>query len=197
MRWLISNPEKLSWPKKSKSELRRYSDEVQVLREALYYEGPKQLGAIEAAMKELVKVTAKGSSRKWWAFEGFTSVDCWLETDKLVLLVEGKRTDKVAKSTHWYPKRNQLVRNLEVISELDKPAFLLLAVEKEPTDLTPGEVAKSTPHLDESQQAALMSHSLGYATWDELRGRMHVTEDFPSTASEAIAQLQETPCGST
>ena len=29
------------------------------------------------------------SAGQWWAFEGFTEVDCCLQTDKLVLLIEG------------------------------------------------------------------------------------------------------------
>jgi hypothetical protein len=40
---------------------------------------------------------------QWWAFEGFTSVDCRLETERLIIFIEGKRTDltrgKVASET--------------------------------------------------------------------------------------------------
>jgi hypothetical protein len=67
----------------------------------------------DEALKELTKVGAAGSKYKWWAFEGFTSVDCWLETETLLLLIEGKRTDTVSASTDWYPIRNQVVRILE------------------------------------------------------------------------------------
>jgi hypothetical protein len=39
---------------------------------------------------------------------GHTEVDCWLETERLLLFVEGKRSESLSASTHWYPKRNQL-----------------------------------------------------------------------------------------
>jgi hypothetical protein len=38
-------------------------------------------------LSELGRLGASGSRRKWWAFEGFTSVDFFLETDALLLLI--------------------------------------------------------------------------------------------------------------
>jgi len=66
------------------------------------------------ALAELNRLRAGNSFRKWWAFEGFSSVDCFLETDEIVLLIEGKRNDILSPTTKWYPERNQLARNLEV-----------------------------------------------------------------------------------
>ena len=52
------------------------------------------------------------------AFEGFTEVDCCIVTDRLVLLIERKRTEGLSESTAWYRGRNQLHRNLEAAREL-------------------------------------------------------------------------------
>ena len=52
---------------------------------------------------------------KWWVFEGRTAADCLLVTDRLALFIEGKRTDRIAPATSWYPWRSQLVRNLEAV----------------------------------------------------------------------------------
>jgi hypothetical protein len=69
--------------------------------------------ALEEARASLTRVWSAGSFRKEWEFEGFTSVDCCLITDKVVILVEGKRTEKVSGNVLWYPQRNQLWRNVE------------------------------------------------------------------------------------
>jgi hypothetical protein len=78
-------------------------------------------------LEELERLGPKGSARKWWAFEGITKVDCWLETDRLVLFVEGKRTETLSKFTAWFPARDQLTRNLDLVGEVspEKPGFVL------------------------------------------------------------------------
>lgn len=62
-----------------------------------------------------------GPSRSgWWRFEGSSHIDCVLETDRLVVTVEGKRTETLSPATHWYPSRSQLGRNLEAARQLAK-----------------------------------------------------------------------------
>jgi hypothetical protein len=41
----------------------------------------------------------RDSGRRWWAFEGFTSVDCCLESESALLFIEGKRTERLSKAT--------------------------------------------------------------------------------------------------
>lgn len=130
------------------------------------------------------------SRQKWWAFEGHTEVDCWLETDRLLLFVEGKRTESLSASTHWYPERNQLVRNLEVVGELadGRRAGVLLVTEEPVDDLTAEAIALSAPHLDEAQRARLWDRYLGQATWRVLCDRLGVDyASLPTTIAEVIA----------
>jgi hypothetical protein len=114
--------------------------------------------------------------RRWWAFEGHTEVDCWIETDRLLLFVEGKRTEPLSASTHWYPERNQLVRNLEVVGELGRgrAAAVLLVSEDPVAELTEATLAASTPHLDALAREQLSHHYLGQTSWAELCRRSGV-----------------------
>jgi hypothetical protein len=45
-------------------------------------------------------------------------IDCVLMTPELVVAIEGKRTEPLSAATDWYPKRSQLVRNLEAGKQL-------------------------------------------------------------------------------
>lgn len=74
--------------------------------------------AQKVAISELDRAGARGNGRKWWAFEGFTHTDCYLETDALLLIIEGKRTEVVSPSTRWYAERSQVWRNVEAAKEL-------------------------------------------------------------------------------
>jgi hypothetical protein len=166
LRWLILNSERMTWPANagtSRETLRR--------RRALCGTHP---GLRDAARREALRALdergASGSDKRWWAFEGFTEVDCWLETEHLVLLVEGKRRESLSAATAWYPARNQLVRNLEVAGDSggEKDAFVLLAVEEAGLELTRETVIASTPHLGDAERELLTERYLGQVTWQSL-----------------------------
>jgi hypothetical protein len=53
----------------------------------------------------------------WWRFEGTSMIDRILMTERLVVTVEGKRTEPLSSATDWYPARSQLVRNLEAAKQ--------------------------------------------------------------------------------
>jgi hypothetical protein len=143
---------------------------------------------IAAAHAELEAGGAAGSRGKWWAFEGFTTVDCQLSTEQMTLLVEGKRTEGLSPSTHWFPQRNQLARNLEVAAEAgaDHPTYVLLITEDETLDLTDRDLRDSTPHLDAEGRARLLSRYLGRCTWPNLCRELDVGP-LPDTATAAEA----------
>src|ERR1700722_7293900 len=128
--WLIENPQAMVWPRDEEM-----AGAPERRREELFgHHGfAKQRAAQSEALAELERVGASGSNGKWWAFEGFTRVDCLLETDTLILLIEGKRTEPLAMATRWFPQRNQVVRNLEVAravaAERDKDYAVILLAE--------------------------------------------------------------------
>jgi hypothetical protein len=43
-----------------------------------------------------------------------------ITTDRLIVTVEGKRTETLPSATDWYPRRSQLVRNLGATHQLAK-----------------------------------------------------------------------------
>jgi hypothetical protein len=114
LRWLIESPRALTWPERPRGVRVEFCEATQQKRER-WHRGDR--GMIAAALDELEAHGAAGSRGKWWAFEGFTSVDCRLSTEHMTLLVEGKRTEGLSRSTDWFPQRNQLARNLEVAAE--------------------------------------------------------------------------------
>jgi hypothetical protein len=112
LRWLIENSQALSWPP---GRAGQFGSQTDAQRRALR-EGDEQV--LKEALDELKRLGPEGSAQKWWAFEGITKVDCWLETGSLVLFVEGKRTETLSKFTAWFPARDQLTRNLDLVGEV-------------------------------------------------------------------------------
>ncbi len=168
LRWLIEHPEGMVWPKHGPQE-HVFGAKTQRQREALFgrHGLSAQAEAREAALSQLERHGPSGSRRRWWTFEGFTHVDCCLETERLLLFIEGKRTDRVSKATAWYPQRNQLARNLEVADEQaqgrEYALLLMIAEEKpKPEEL---ELAPGLPHLEDGERDGMLSHFLGWTTW--------------------------------
>lgn len=189
LRWLIEHPERLTWPDHGKA---RFSARTQNKREDLLgWRGiDRQVIAQHEALNALEQTGAKRSQGKWWAFEGTTSVDCYLETENILLLIEGKRTEPLSASVNWYPGRNQLVRNLEVAQELagDKPFAVLLIAEDNFDPLTPGIINISLPHFSSEERQTLMQHYLGCLTWRQVCDSVGVPyESLPDTVPDWIA----------
>jgi len=112
LRWLLETAG-AKWAA-NKKDIPRKLLNIKERRELLVGSVDEVEKARSNALAELNRLRAGNSFRKWWAFEGFSSVDCFLETDEIVLLIEGKRNDILSPTTKWYPERNQLARNLEV-----------------------------------------------------------------------------------
>jgi hypothetical protein len=96
------------------------------------------------------------------------------------LFVEGKRTEPLSSSTNWFPARNQLVRNLEVIGDIAgrRAPAVLLATETPIPEIDEAVIAASTPHLDSRSRVELQSRYLGQLTWQTLCSALDI--DFGS-----------------
>lgn len=162
LRWLIENPDQMVW-----SNIKT-SQQTTDARKALFA-GDRKIQRI--ALDLLAAKGPEKSAHKWWAFEGFTEVDCLIETDKLLLAIEGKRTEEgPSRSISWYPQRNQVVRNLEVVQAkaAGKPFGVILVDEKGDFRLSEQDVNNSLPHLSPVQRQALTHHFLGTTTWQKI-----------------------------
>jgi hypothetical protein len=192
--WLIKHPEQMVWPHTKKGR-GKFGQTAQDRREKLFGEhGRKEQQTVqEEALNELALVGAPGSLRKWWAFEGFSSIDCFLETDSLLLLIEGKRTEPLGPSTNWYPKRNQLIRNLEVAHSLasGREFGVLVISEKDIGPLSKDTIDASLPHLGENERIELMRHYFGCMTWESVCKEMGTSfKSLPSETEVVAADLK-------
>jgi hypothetical protein len=162
--WCLRNPERLSWPR---GRAGRFGPKTEQRRRRLLA-GDRDLQA--EALAELEKHRAIGSRGKWWAFEGWTKVGCCLETEKLILFIEGKRSEPLSDKTSWLEGRNQLVRSLELVRELrpGKSGLALLAVERRGPELSESQLARAAPHLGPSGPSLLLASYLGQMTWKEI-----------------------------
>ncbi len=191
LRWLIEHPEHMTWPDRGKA---RFSDRAQLKREFLlgWHGAEKQSVAQEEALTELEQKGARRAHGKWWSFEGTTSVDCFLETEHLILLIEGKRTEKLSASINWYLGRSQLIRNLEVAQELaGEKEFAVLVIAEDPIDPLSMEVIDvSLPHFSVEERQQLMQHYLGCLTWNQVCTSVNFPyENLPDTVTDWIASL--------
>jgi hypothetical protein len=164
--WLIEHAGQECKPRKSLPESQRIAG----LRSDLFGpDGPSQHAAREDAIQQLLINGSERSRRQWWALEGETSVDCFVETPSMILLIEGKRTDAISSGTDWFDKRNQISRNLEIAQAQARGRryAVLLAAEHE-TAVSLTDIADGLPHMSSSEQAFLAEHYLGCVTWKEL-----------------------------
>lgn len=192
LRWLIENPDQMTWPQDGKKK-RRFGANTQEWREKLLGKSETEVSAAQqAARRELARCGAARSRRKWWAFEGYTSLDCCLETDRLVLAIEGKRTDVLSRSIDWYSHRNQLVRNLEVTQQAaqGKDFALIVIAEEEMEPATDAMFEMGLPHLGQDNREGLRRHYLGCALWRDVCQATGIPyNSLPDTVAEAVSNL--------
>ena len=160
-------------------------EEARAWRRKLFSHDPQLVReAQREGQRQLEQRGADHSAHQWWAFEGFTHIDCCLMTENCVLFIEGKRTEVVSPSTLWFKQRSQLWRNVEAAEQFasGKQFGVMLAIENEPD----GESAlaeaqrkldESYPHLSPERRAALSKHLLGFVTWPEVVTRFGLPAD--------------------
>jgi hypothetical protein len=189
LRWLIKHPERMTWPGQGAIS---FGQETQDYRKALLGKSKTRSPEVvkKLALAELHRLGSEGSARKWWAFEGFTEVDCVLETDTILLFIEGKRTEWLSPATQWYPRRNQLSRNLEVAWEgAGSKEFAVLVISEKMTRLPTDEViTQGFPHLQPVEREQLRNHWLGCLTWEEACQTTGIDfQTLPKKVSQVVA----------
>jgi hypothetical protein len=166
LRWFIDHPDQLVWPRDADDGA---SAETMLLRRALINdEPPGAQGRAQDRARDLLP-RSSGLTPAWWRFEDMRTLDCVLITERMVVTVQATRTEEPA--TPWYPKRSQLVRNLEAARHLaDGKRFATLVLSGRPLPEAGDEFLERTlpeaaPHLDELERRELRDAYLGNLTW--------------------------------
>lgn len=168
LRWFIDHPDRLVWPPDADEGA---SAETMLLRRALINDDPPgaQVRAQDRARDLLLR--SSGLTPAWWRLQDMSTLDCVLITERMVVTVQATRTEEPA--TPWYPKRSQLVRNLEAARHLaDGKRFATLVLSHRPVAEASDEhlertLPEAAPHLDELERRALHDAYLGNLTWDD------------------------------
>lgn len=120
--------------------------------------------------------------RAWYVLEGESRPDACLETDRVLLVVEGKRSESGATSaTTWMPRRSQILRHMDAATEIadGRRVFGLMIVEGLPGADGPSQywlteaadqvahtlVADSLPHRTALEREQVVDGFLGVTTW--------------------------------
>jgi hypothetical protein len=122
--------------------------------------------------------------RAWYVLEGPTSVDAYLETDDLVVVIEGKRTEAGPTTrTKWMPVRHQMLRNIDAAWEIrgrrNVVGFFIVEGKtdgglSEAWNLSCAATVEekaldgSLPHRDYETRRAISDAFLGATTWQRL-----------------------------
>lgn len=183
LRWLLDNPQLMEVADPTTfgakgADSRRWRGKL--------FSGEPDLvsDARDEGLRQLGKRLAQRGRRKWWAFEGFSRVDCCLISETAVLLVESVGAEPPPPSTVWFPQRSRLWRNVEAAKELagDRQFGLLLAADSvadgtAAMDHAADTLAGSFPHLEGAPRAELSTHLLGFVTWPEVARTLHLPPD--------------------
>lgn len=186
LRWYVEHPQVLVWP----ASANRDSADTKKWRKALIEDLPP--GRDAATERALAAIDANATSVKgWWRFEGVTRLDFLLATDRLVVTVEGKRTEGLSPATKWYPQRSQVVRNLEAAKGHARGrawASIVMSEHKIPEaswDAVAASLDLSAPHLNDSERAELQAGYLGNLTWEDACQATGVRfGSFPKTTAD-------------
>lgn len=177
---MLQHPTALTGPaRNSKKNFGASAEEAVTWRRRLFDGTPAERAQAQAEGRaKLNHMGAAGTRDQWWAFEGFTALDCCLITDRAVVVIEGKRTEPVSPKVLWYPRRNQLWRNVEAAQTLavDRAFGVIVGVEHEDDGVREVATAMaslddSCPHLQPDERASLARHLLGFVTWMGTLGR--------------------------
>jgi hypothetical protein len=190
LEWCIKNPRRLNRPRlRVDAPISRAGrgQRAALLGEA----GVRQADAEREALRLMAEGGAKGSRRAWWAFEGFTSVDCALETRDYLLIIEGKRFEPVSDTGSWITARNQISRNLEVASqyagEHEKQFAVLLIGPDECQAPDDSDLRAGWPHLALEEQDRLLGHLLGATTWRQVCASLGIDyQGLPLTVADIV-----------
>ena len=175
LQWLVRNV------KPPRSKALWGSAETRQKREQLSARDP------DTVSEALLLLEGNHKARAWFVLEGRSQPDVFLETDSLILVIEGKRTEREATaSTTWMPQRSQMLRHMDAAMEIrgGKRVLGLMITEGPggadaiaPSDywinqaelqVREDTLTESLPHRSEVERQMIADGFLGVTTWQRL-----------------------------
>ena len=172
LRWYIDHPTQLTRPPSDAGA----SPEMRALRRALLDDDPPGSRArAQDRARDLLR-SSMPRSATWWRFEEPGTLDCVLLTERLAVSITAPdERGGLRPATPWYPRRSELVRDLEAARRLAGGrawAGLLISDATPPPRFDPGDpmtVEAGTPHLEPAERADLADAYLGRLTLERAR----------------------------
>jgi hypothetical protein len=148
------------------------------------------------ARKEALEGLATGRfGGKWFAFEGSSFPDAFIETPDALIVVEGKYTESGATTkTTWMPERLQMLRHLDGAWEIrgGRSVYGIFIVDGDASrdplavpekwrmafndSATPGVLKASLPHRKTVNERALIGQCLvGITTWQAIQADFNLS----------------------
>ena len=136
------------------------------------------------------------SPRAWYVLEGPSQPDVYLDTDDVVIVVEGKRTEtSPTTSTAWMSVRHQMLRHLDAAwehragrrmygmyiveaaapSSASEPPFTWHAAVE--STISDDVLRGSLPHRTPDERSQIASALLGVTTWQAVCDEFHISRD--------------------
>lgn len=171
--WIIRNPRK---PVSGKIS----SDPVKEKKRLEWMNGSES-----TILEALALLRNNPNGEDWFIFEGKTQPDVFIKTPDLILVIEGKRTErKPTTSTKWMAGRHQMIRHIDCAWEIKgrrqvigffivegdgpqgdmPPAWLDYAR----NTVTPASIDSSLPHRGPEERRSIASCFAGITTWQRI-----------------------------
>ena len=121
-----------------------------------------------------------GRRRGWFALEGYSRPDVYIETNKFILVVEGKRSERtLTDSTTYFSKgRDQLIRHMDSALNVagNKNVFGIIIYENgaQYPVLDMDLLDSSLPHRSVKEREMIKNHYLNPITWQDIGGKFGI-----------------------
>ena len=128
---------------------------------------------------------AKSSFKDWNTFETNSYPDLFIENDKFIIVIEGKRTETdITRSTTYLPNRCQMVRHIENALEYCKGKKTIIGFyiiedscryEDHCSKVSFKEdLEKETIKKDDNLKSAIINSFYGYTTWQKISDNLNI-----------------------
>jgi hypothetical protein len=151
---------------------------------------------VAEARRALGERATTATDRAWYVFEGPTSIDAYLETDDLLVLIEGKRTESgPTTTTTWMPVRHQILRNIDAVWDTrgERAVVAFFVVDGDPVTglvseawqgfsratVSESALRGSLPHRDSTARREIADCYFGVTTWQAVCRELDVRVRLP------------------